>query len=74
MTKGHMTHKPDVVTYYSMVAKETLPITLTMAALLDLEVKATDVLNAYVTAPNREKLWTVLVLVSLPYLSEHYTA
>ena len=26
----------------------------------DLDVKAADVLNAYVTAPNREKIWTVL--------------
>ena len=35
-------------------------IVLTMAALHDLEVKAADVLNAYVMAPNQEKIWTVL--------------
>ena len=31
-----------------------------MAVLHDLEVKAEDVLNAYVIAPSREKIWTVL--------------
>ncbi len=32
-----------------------------MAALNDLNVKARDVLNAYITAPITEKVWTVLV-------------
>jgi hypothetical protein len=31
-----------------------------MAALNDLEVKVGDVLNAYITAPINEKVWTVL--------------
>ena len=31
-----------------------------MAALHDLEVKAADILNAFVLAPNREKIWTAL--------------
>jgi hypothetical protein len=31
-----------------------------MAALNDLNVKVGDVLNAYITAPITEKLWTVL--------------
>ena len=31
-----------------------------MAVLHDLEVKAADVLNAYVMVPNRKKIWTVL--------------
>ena len=30
-----------------------------MAALQDLDVKAANILNAYVMAPNHEKLWTV---------------
>ena len=41
--------------------RETMHITLTMAVLHDLEVKAADVLNAYVMAPNREKIWTLMV-------------
>ena len=55
-----MTHTPDTVTYSSVVTKETVCIALTMEALHDLEFKATDVLNAYMAAPNREKIWTVL--------------
>jgi hypothetical protein len=35
-------------------------IALTIAALNDLEVKTGDVLNAYITAPITEKVWTVL--------------
>ena len=31
-----------------------------LAALNDLQVKAGDVLNAYITAPCKEKVWTVL--------------
>ena len=31
-----------------------------LAALNDLEVKVGDVLNAYITAPITEKVWTVL--------------
>ena len=37
---GHMTHIPDTITYSSVVTRETVWITLTMAALHDLEVKA----------------------------------
>ena len=55
-----------------LVTRETVCIALTMAALHDLEVKAPDVLNAYVMAPKSKKIWTVLgpdlgrMLVSLP--------
>ena len=31
-----------------------------MAALHDLKVKAADVLNTYVAAPNRDKIWAVI--------------
>ena len=48
-----MTHTPDTVTYSSVVTRETVHIALTMAALHNLEVKAGDVLNAYVTAPKK---------------------
>ena len=48
-------HKPDVITYSSVVTRKTVCNALTMAALNDLEVKAAEVLNAYEMAPNREK-------------------
>ncbi len=33
---------------------------MTLVALNDLEVKVGDVLNAYITAPITERVWTVL--------------
>ena len=57
---GHMTKTPKCITYSSVVGQETVRIALTIAALNDLEVKAGDVMNAYVTAPCSKKIWTVL--------------
>ena len=57
---GHMTHILDTITYSSVIMRETVCIALTMAALHDLEVKAADILNAHMVAPNKEKIWTVL--------------
>ncbi len=55
-----MTNAPSTITYASVVLHETVRIALLMAALNDLKVKAGDVLNAYVTAPVTEKVWTIL--------------
>jgi len=57
---GHMTETPAVLTYSSVVSRDTVRIALTIAALHDLEVKASDVQNAYLTAPCAEKIWTRL--------------
>jgi hypothetical protein len=61
---GNMTKAPATITYASVVSCETLRIALLMAALNDLnfkvDVKVGDVLNAYITAPITEKVWTVL--------------
>jgi len=57
---GHKTDAPATMTYASVVSRETVRVALTIAALNDLEVKAGDVLNAYITAPITEKVWTVL--------------
>jgi hypothetical protein len=43
-----------------VVSHETVRIALMLAALNDLKVKAGDVLNAYITAPVKEKVWTIL--------------
>ena len=67
-----MTNTADTITYYSVVIRETLHIALIMAALYNLDFKAADMVNAYVIAPNHEKVWTALgpefgtMLVSLP--------
>jgi hypothetical protein len=57
---GHRTEAPATITYASVVSRETVRITLIMAAPNDLEVKVGDVLNAYITAPITEKVLTVL--------------
>ena len=55
-----MTEAPPTITYASIVSQETVRLALTIAALNDLEVKVDDVLNAYITAPITEKVWTTL--------------
>jgi hypothetical protein len=57
---GHRTKAPATITYASVVSRETVHLALTIASLNDLEVKLGDVLNAYITAPVKEKVWTVL--------------
>jgi hypothetical protein len=51
---------PAIITYASVVSRETIRIALLMAALNDLNVKVGDVLNAYIIAPITKKVWTVL--------------
>ncbi|KAL7461107.1 hypothetical protein ACHAXS_003421, partial [Conticribra weissflogii] len=55
-----MTDVPPTITYASVVSRETVRIALTMAALNALKVMAADIMNAYITAPNKEKIWTLL--------------
>jgi len=57
---GHMVEAPAHMTYSSVVSRETVRIALTIAALNSLEVKASDIQNAYLTAPCTEKVWTIL--------------
>ena len=52
--------KPSIVTYVSFVSRETVRIALTIAALNDLEFKASDVMNSFLTAPCAENIWTTL--------------
>ena len=55
-----MTEAPATLTYASVVSRESVRIALTLAALNDLEVKAADIQNAYLTAPVSEKIWMTL--------------
>ncbi len=59
MAGGHQTKAPATITYASVVSRETVRLTLTFVSLNDLEVKVGNVLNAYITAPVKEKVWTV---------------
>lgn len=57
---GHMVDSLNVPTYASVVSRETVRIALTMAALNDLEVKASDIKNAFLCAPVEEVIHTQL--------------
>ena len=60
VANGNETGAPASLTYASVVSRESVRIALTMAALNGLEVKTSDVENAFLTAPTEEKLYTVL--------------
>ena len=55
-----MTKTPATVTYASVMSRETVWLALLFAALNDVDMWAADVLNAYITVPCREKIWTTL--------------
>jgi hypothetical protein len=57
---GHTTDAPHMMTYASVVSRESVRIELTLAALNDLDVMMGDIENDYLTAPITEKVWTVL--------------
>jgi hypothetical protein len=59
---GHLTTAPATITYASVVSHETVHLALTFASLNDLKVKVGNVLNTYITAPVKEKVWTILGL------------
>ncbi len=60
MAGGHLTQAPATITYASVVSHETMRLALTFASLNDLEFKVGNVLNAYITALVKEKVWTIL--------------
>ena len=56
---GHKTEAPASITYSSVVSRDSVRIALLIAALNELDVLACDIQNAYLTAPCREKVYTV---------------
>ena len=56
---GHKTGAPASVTYSTVVSRDSVRILLMIAALNELEVLGADVQNAFLTAPNKEKVWMV---------------
>ena len=47
------------MSYSSVVSRNLVRVTLTIAALNDLDVLACDIQNAYLTADCREQVWVV---------------
>ena len=54
-----MNEAPASITYASVVSRESVRIALNIADLHYLEVKAADIMNTYLCAPNAENNWTV---------------
>ena len=50
---GHTTKSPSSVTYSSVVSRDSVQIMLMIAELNDLDLKAADIENAYLTDPYR---------------------
>ena len=56
---GHKTATTSAMTYSFVVSRDSVRICLTLAALNNLKVLSCDIQNAYLTAPNKEKHYTV---------------
>jgi len=54
---GHLTSVPTNLTYSSVVSRESVRIMFLLAALNDLQILSADIGNAYLNAPNREKVY-----------------
>ena len=54
VARGHMTETLAVLTYMSVVSRDSACIALTIAAVDNLQVKASDVQNPFLTAPCKE--------------------
>ena len=52
-----MTDTPASMTYSSVVSQDSVRICLTLATLNDQKVLSGDIQNAYLTAPNKEKIF-----------------
>ena len=57
---GHATVAPPILTYVSVFSPDLVRIALTLSAVNDLEVKASDTQNTYLTAPCSENIWITL--------------
>jgi len=56
---GHLTDVPSNLTYSSVVSRESVRIMFLIAALNDLQILSADIGNAYLNAPNREKVYAI---------------
>lgn len=56
---GHLTDTPSFLTYSSVVSRESVRITFTLAALNGQDILADDVSNTYLNAPTKEKVYFI---------------
>jgi hypothetical protein len=58
VARGSMTEATKEETFASVVSRDTVRSFFLLAALNDLELLSCDIQNAYLAAPNKEKVWT----------------
>ena len=58
VARGSMTEPTKEETFASVVSRDTVRLFFLLAALNDLELLSCDIQNAYLAAPNKEKIWT----------------
>ena len=56
---GHKTQVAASLSYSTVVSRDSVRIAFTIAALNELKVLGCDIMNAYLTAPTREKVYTI---------------
>ena len=54
---GHTTDTPGLITYSSVVSRNSVQLAFLIAGLNDLDILAGDETNAYLNASCREKIW-----------------
>ena len=59
VARGSMTEATKEETFASVVSRDTVRLFFLLAALNDLDVLSCDIQNAYLAAPNKEKVWTM---------------
>jgi hypothetical protein len=58
VARGSMTEPTKDETFASVVSRDTVRLFFLLAALNDVELLSCDIQNAYLSAPNKEKVWT----------------
>jgi hypothetical protein len=58
VARGSMTEPTKEETFASVVSRDTVRLFFLLAALNDVELLSCDIQNAYLSAPNKEKVWT----------------
>jgi hypothetical protein len=58
VARGSMTEPTKEETFASVVSRDTVRLFFLLAALNDVELLSCDIQNAYLSAPNKEKIWT----------------
>ena len=59
VARGNMTEATKEQTFTSVVSRDTVRLFFLLTALNDLELLSCIIENAYLAAPNKEKVWTM---------------